>query len=103
MFYIYIMTNSQNTVLYIGITNNLERRVVEHRNSLTPGFTKKYNLKKLIYFEDCSNSIDAIRREKQLKNLHRDWKLNLIKKTNPDFNDLYQESLKDPETGSGGH
>lgn len=87
-YYVYILTNFNNTTLYIGVTNNLERRISEHRNELVDGFTKKYKLKKLVYFEECSQVIDAIAREKQLKNWHRDWKVNLIKTVNPDFKDL---------------
>lgn len=95
-YYVYILTNVNNTTLYIGITNNLDRRVFEHKNKLIPGFTKQYNLKKIVYYEECSNPNDAIIREKQLKNWHRDWKINLIKSVNPEFRDL-----SDPETSSG--
>jgi len=104
MFYVYIMANKTNSVLYIGVTNNLERRALEHRNGLIEGFTQKYNLKKLVYFEIAPDAISAIRREKQLKNWHRDWKFNLISVINPNFEDLYQKFLNglgDPETSSG--
>lgn len=87
-YYVYILTNYKNTVFYIGVTNNLERRVTEHKGGLVKGFTQKYKLQKLVYFEECSNIGDAIAREKQLKNWHRDWKLNLIKSVNLSFNDL---------------
>ncbi len=87
-YYIYILTNFKNTVLYIGVTNDLDRRILEHKNELIEGFTKKYKLKKLVYFEECSQIEDVIIREKQLKNWHREWKINLIKTTNPDFKDL---------------
>ncbi|MEK7617088.1 MAG: GIY-YIG nuclease family protein [Patescibacteria group bacterium] len=87
-YYVYILTNKNNTTLYIGVTNNLERRIYEHKNELIDGFTKKYKLKKLIYFEECSQVNDALVREKQLKNWHREWKLNLIKNTNPTLRDL---------------
>ncbi|MEK7581534.1 MAG: GIY-YIG nuclease family protein [Patescibacteria group bacterium] len=92
-YYIYILTNSRNTTFYIGVTNNLIRRVHEHKEEMLSGFTKKYKLKKLIYFEEYQDPKEAIAREKQLKNWHRDWKLNLIKSTNPDFKDLYAEIL----------
>lgn len=78
-YYVYIVSNYRRTTFYIGITNNLTRRMYEHRNGLIDGFTKKYNLKYLLYFEDTNNVNAAIAREKQLKNWHRDWKINLIK------------------------
>ncbi len=99
-FYIYILTNKNNTTFYVGVTNNLDRRTLEHKNKVNNGFSYKYNLEKLVYFEECGNSMDAIRREKQLKNWHRDWKINLIKSVNPEFKDLYIE-YGDPETSSG--
>lgn len=88
-YWLYILTNKLNTTFYIGVTNNLSRRIYEHRNGLVEGFSKNYKLKKLIYFESFPDPINAIRREKQLKNWHRNWKINLIKETNPDFHDLY--------------
>jgi putative endonuclease len=87
-YYVYILTNKGNTVLYIGVTNNLERRIFEHKNKLVEGFTKKYNLNKLIYYEMTEDINSAIEREKQLKNWHRDWKINLIKRFNPMWKDL---------------
>ena len=92
-YYVYILTNKSNKVLYIGVTNDLERRMYEHKNKMVNGFTKKYNLTKLVYFEATSDVRGAIEREKQLKNWHRDWKLNLIKEFNPDWKDL-TEMLK---------
>ena len=80
--------------LYIGITNNLNRRVYEHKLNLVDGFTKKYKLKKLLYFENYKNISDAIAREKQLKHWEREWKLELIRSTNPAFNDLYYDVIK---------
>ena len=79
MYFVYILTNYRNRTLYTGITNNLERRIYEHKNGLIDGFSKKYKLKKLIYYEEFENVRDAILREKQLENWHREWKLNLIK------------------------
>jgi len=90
-YYIYILTNSRNTTFYIGVTNNLIRRVYEHKNEVAEGFTKKYKLKKLIYFEEYQDPKEAIAREKQLKNWHREWKLNLIRTVNPTFLDLYEQ------------
>ena len=87
-YYVYILTNRHNTTLYIGVTNNLERRIFEHKNGLIQGFSRKYKLKKLIYFEECDDINSAIAREKQLKNWHRAWKLNLIRESNPNFADL---------------
>ena len=87
-YFIYLLTNKTNKVLYIGVTNNLERRIFEHKNKLVEGFTKKYNLNKLVYYE-ATNDIDgALEREKQLKNWHRDWKINLINSSNPAWKDL---------------
>lgn len=87
-YFVYIVTNKSNKVLYIGMTNNLERRMFEHKNKLITGFTKKYNLTKLAYFEETSDVRSAIAREKQLKNWHRDWKIKLITEFNPDWKDL---------------
>jgi putative endonuclease len=98
-FYVYIIANFTNTTFYIGVTNDLEKRLFEHRNRLVKGFSKKYNLSKLVYFEHCSNVEGAITREKQLKNWHRDWKLNLIKTINPYLLDL-DPTLEDAETSS---
>ncbi|OGE08818.1 hypothetical protein A3A60_02855 [Candidatus Curtissbacteria bacterium RIFCSPLOWO2_01_FULL_42_26] len=93
-YYVYVITNINNTTSYIGITNNLIRRIYEHKKEIADGFTKRYRLKKLIYFEEYKNPKEAIAREKQLKNWHRQWKINLIKSTNPDFEDLYEKILK---------
>jgi putative endonuclease len=82
------MTNVSNNVLYIGVTNDLQRRVFEHKNKLVKGFSEKYNLCKLVYYEATSNVNLAIRREKQLKSWHREWKMNLITAENPGFVDL---------------
>jgi putative endonuclease len=82
------MTNFIDTVLYVGVTGNLTRRVYEHKNKLIKGFSEKYSLKKLVYFEETNDINSAIRREKQLKNWHREWKINLIKIKNPGFSDL---------------
>lgn len=88
VYYIYIMTNITNHVLYIGITNNLQRRVYEHKNKLVDGFSKQYNLCKLVHYESTNDVCVAIEREKQLKRWHREWKMNLIKQSNPEFDDL---------------
>ena len=82
------MTNYSETSLYIGVTSNLPKRVWEHKNKVVEGFTEKYNVDKLVYFETTDSIESAIKREKQLKNWHREWKINLIKEKNPDFRDL---------------
>jgi len=99
-YYVYILTNKFNRVLYIGITNNLVRRVFEHKNKLVSGFTNKYNLVKLIYYEITDDIRSAIKREKQLKNWHREWKINLIDQFNPEWHDLSDSFFKDAETSS---
>jgi putative endonuclease len=87
-YYVYILTNKSNNVLYIGVTNDLIPRIFEHKNKLVEGFTKKYNLRKLVYYEATNDIESAINREKQLKNWHRDWKINLIDQFNPEWKDL---------------
>ncbi len=100
-YFVYILTNKSNKVLYIGITNNLERRMYEHKNKMINGFTKKYNLTRLVYFEETSNVQSAIEREKQLKNWHRDWKIKLINDFNPNWKDLsVEEEKRDADTSS---
>jgi len=87
-YYVYILTNKIRGTLYIGVTNNLQRRVYEHKSGLVLGFTQKYKLKKLVFFEITNNVNSALQREKQLKNWHRDWKINLIEEFNNDWDDL---------------
>lgn len=89
IYYVYILTNERSTVLYIGVTNNLVRRTYEHRNGLVEGFSKRYNVKKLVYYEETGDVRAALEREKELKKWRRQWKLELIKRNNPDFADLY--------------
>ena len=89
-YWVYILTNRWDTVLYIGVTNDLRRRVGEHRRGEVKGFTSRYNLTKLVYAESFSRPQDAIAREKQLKNWKRQWKIDLIREQNPEFQDLYQ-------------
>lgn len=89
MYYVYILTNYTNKVLYIGVTNNLIRRVYEHKSKLVKGFTQKYNVDKLVYYESTESIISAIEREKQLKGGSRQKKLDLINKFNPQWEDLY--------------
>ena len=87
-YYVYIITNKKDGVIYIGVTNDLERRMFEHKNKLVKSFSSKYNLDKLVYFEQYSSVNEAIKREKQLKKWNRHWKIDLIKKDNPKWNDL---------------
>ena len=82
------MTNFSNTTFYIGVTNNLRRRVSEHKNKLVECFTSKYNLNKLVYFESTEDVEAALNREKQLKRWHRNWKVGLISEVNPEIRDL---------------
>lgn len=86
---VYIMTNRKDGVLYIGVTSDLVKRVWEHKNSVVDGFTKKYNLHKLVYFEMIDDMAEAILREKRLKKYLRFQKTALIEKTNPQWQDLY--------------
>ncbi|MEM6894339.1 MAG: GIY-YIG nuclease family protein [Bacteroidota bacterium] len=86
--YVYIMTNKSRKTFYIGVTSNLKKRVAEHIEGLGSNFTKKYNLKDLIYFEEFQDIEQAIQREKQLKNWHREWKISLVQKKNPNLETL---------------
>ncbi len=88
-YYVYILTNKINTVLYIGVTNNLIKRIYQHKTKVVNGFTEKYNVNKLVYYEIYNDINVAIEREKQLKTWNRNWKKRLIEKENKDWNDLY--------------
>ncbi len=87
-YYVYILTNRLGGALYIGVTNDLLRRITEHRAGVVAGFTRTYGLKTLVYFEETSDVFSAIQREKQLKAWKRDWKIQLIERENPDWKDL---------------
>jgi len=89
-FWVYILASRLGGTLYIGVTNDLVRRVYEHRSKFVPGFTRKYGVDRLIYFEQFSTAEAAIQREKQLKKWNRRWKIELIEKTNPNWDDLYE-------------
>lgn len=91
-YYVYIISNKRHTVFYIGVTDNIQRRLYEHKTGLVKGFSKKYNLTELVYFEEYFDINEAIAREKQLKNWHREWKINLIKSLNPKMQDLSSQS-----------
>ena len=87
--YVYILASKKNGTLYIGVTNNLKRRMFEHKEGLRKGFTKKYNVHMLVYYEEINNIRSAILREKRMKKWKRNWKLKLVEKNNPDWKDLY--------------
>lgn len=89
--YIYILANKRNGTLYIGITSNLRRRVFDHKNKIFKGFTEKYNVVRLVYYEVYGEIGQAIYREKQLKGWRRQWKIELIEKNNPTWRDLYDD------------
>jgi len=88
-YYVYILANFTNTVLYVGITNDLKRRVYEHKNHLVEGFTDKYNCNKLVWYESSTDVKSAILKEKQIKKWKRDYKDNIINQFNPEWKDLY--------------
>lgn len=92
-YYVYILSSKRNGTLYIGVTNDLIRRVYEHKNNLIDGFTKKYSVHTLVYYEQTENIETAITREKRLKKWYRKWKIELIEKNNPEWNDLYEELI----------
>lgn len=92
---VYILANKKNTVLYIGVTGNLPKRIYEHKNKLVDGFTKKYCVDKLVHFEQTENVQSALQREKQLKNWKREWKNELINKSNPAWIELGDTLLED--------
>ena len=92
--YVYIITNKKNGIPYIGVTNDLVRRIYEHKNKTIKGFSAKYNLNKLVYYEIYEDEIIAIKREKVLKHFSREQKLQLISKYNPEWNDLNDEICK---------
>ncbi len=98
-YYVYILSNNSKN-LYVGMTNNLTRRIYEHKKELIEGFTKKYKLKKLVYFEITNDVNSAIKREKQIKNWRRQWKINLIESKNPNWEDLSANLGIDAETSS---
>lgn len=90
-YYVYILASKQNGTLYVGFTSDLIRRVYEHKNNFVGGFTRKYSVHRLVYFEACDSREAAISREKQLKEWKRRRKLALVEKFNPEWNDLYEQ------------
>ena len=93
-YYVYIMASGRDGTLYIGVTNDLIRRVQEHKNGQIEGFTKIYSVNRLVYFEETTNVNDALSREKQLKKRKRSWKIDLIQEVNPQWRDLYEDIIQ---------
>lgn len=90
-YYVYILASGKNGTLYIGVTNDLTRRIWEHKTDAVPGFTRTYSVHQLVHFEEFPDIRDAIQREKNLKHWVRAWKVDLIQKNNPEWRDLYDE------------
>lgn len=93
MYYVYIMASKRNGTLYIGVTSDLVKRVWEHKNDFVDGFTKRYGVHTLVYYEVCGGLDGALWREKNLKSWHRQWKIRLIESANPEWRDLHDEIL----------
>ena len=91
LYYVYILASRKNGTLYIGSTSDLIRRVWQHKNKIIKGFTQKYDVRLLVYFETIDNPESMVKRERQLKKWKREWKIRLIEEKNPDWNDLYNE------------
>ena len=92
-FYVYILSSKKNGTLYIGVTSNLRQRIYQHKNNLTDGFTNKYGVYTLVYYEPHESAYSAISRERRLKEWKRQWKVALIEKCNPEWRDLYLDIL----------
>jgi len=92
-YYVYILASKRNGTLYIGVTNDLVKRVYEHKNGLVEGFTKEYGVDRLVYYEQTNDSYSAIEREKRMKKWKRQWKIELIEKFNPEWKDLYKDLI----------
>lgn len=90
-FYVYIMAKARNSTFYVGVTSDLVKRIHEHKNELTEGFTQKYDIKNLVYYEIYDDAETAIRREKLLKKWNRVWKMRVIEEMNPEWKDLYDD------------
>ena len=93
-YFVYIIASKRNGTLYIGVTNDLVKRVYEHKQGLVEGFTKKYKVDRLVFFEETNDVESAIIREKQMKKWNRKWKIELIEKQNPEWKDLYEGMVK---------
>jgi putative endonuclease len=88
-YYVYLLASGRHGTLYLGVTNDLIRRIYEHRTKAVPGFTSRYGVNRLVWFESYGDPVSAITREKQIKKWRRDWKISLIERDNPDWLDLY--------------
>jgi putative endonuclease len=93
-FWVYILASKPGGTLYVGVTNDLVRRAFEHREGLVQGFTRRYGVKMLVYFEEHSTAMEAIQREKNIKHWSREWKIDLVVASNPDWRDLYTEIVQ---------
>ncbi|MGX9393665.1 GIY-YIG nuclease family protein [Nitrobacteraceae bacterium UC4446_H13] len=93
-YWVYILAKGVGGTLYVGVTNDLVRRVYEHREGLAAGFTRKYAVKRLVYFEPHESILAAIQREKNIKHWSREWKIDLIVRDNPDWRDLYDDIVR---------
>ena len=91
--YVYILASGKHGTLYIGVTSNLIKRVFDHKQGAVRGFTKKYNVKKLVFYQQYEDILEAINREKQIKEWNRQWKIELIERSNPDWIDLYNSLI----------
>lgn len=99
--YVYLMASKRHGTLYLGVTNDVIRRASEHRLALIPGFSARYGVKRLVWFEACHDIAAAISREKDMKKWRREWKINLIERDNPDWSDLYLEMTQAPDAAGG--
>ena len=100
-YFVYILASRRNGTLYIGVTSDLLGRVWQHKNKVEDGFTKRYGVDRLVYYEQTEDVRSALCREKQLKNWKRDWKMKLIEKENPEWEDLYEKMTGSLDAGSG--
>jgi putative endonuclease len=94
VFYVYLLASRKQGTLYLGVTRDLVRRIYQHREKLTPGFSSRYDIRRLVWFEVYDDPVNAIEREKEIKKWRRAWKIALIEKDNPDWKDLYPEITK---------
>ncbi len=92
-YYVYLLASKRNGTLYVGSTSDIVRRIYEHKNDLVRGFTKKYGIHRLVYLEECADREAALTRERQIKEWKRRWKLEVIEKENPEWDDLYEKIM----------